>query len=78
MKINLNNEKNKVPFSDIGVGDVFKFCGGYFIRIESIYNDSNCIANAIELSKGDYCFFNFDKDYSDTVTPINAELYVNE
>lgn len=74
------NEGNKVKFSDIKIGAVFKgpATNDYYLRIEEvevIKNNDTHIDNAINLNG--YYTVHFNSD-AEVITVTNAKLYITK
>ena len=72
MTITVKNTYNRVPFSDITLGECFTDEGNYLIRMENSFTEVNVRVNAVNLNTGETYFYN----ENDMVIPVNAELIV--
>lgn len=51
-------EKTTVTFSSIEQGDVFEYCGRYYMKVEELeFYDDNNVINAVNLTNGDMSGF---------------------
>lgn len=71
MKIEVQDKPFGIPFSQVKVGEVFKWNECYYMRLdlEELYE-----SNVVSLTTDTLCWF---ENY-ETVEPVNAKLVVSE
>lgn len=70
MKIVKKNEKNAIPFEDVGCGEIFEYDSAYYMKV---YYSVDDIYLAIELEDGD--IYN-DFAPQDMCRVVNTELHI--
>lgn len=73
MRIEINNQKNTMPFEKIKNGEVFLFSGSYLMKINPIIDECNNAHNAVDLRTGAVILVTPTIEYE----PVAATLKIN-